>query len=777
MLSFSAQPGTVPKRRVTGLGLWEDVRGNAGAGFTHDDEMADVAEDAEGEAEAEAEEVEEDEPETLSVPVATPNFSRQRGKTVDSRPKTSDSLFPPRTLRRGESFTTAYEMWDHTDENQHPYRPRTGRAATETPSVCDHMERPVAVRATTEVPATLTREFVGLTSPHERSPAGESSVSALHSIAQDSLASLLKKDREQRGDGVDSVDSRQMGLDGQADSVLAPEPRPLQLGPSKQPKITMAALLEETDPLQCLAPRSRVSTIGHVAGGMVRFNGPTPDKEEEPKRKTTDLGRARSLGAMARRKSSLRRHDGEIVKMETMLVRIEASLSPKLPVEYDENESLKVKTRVAEKWREYVVVCRESDNPDVPMILRLYKTRSIPAVDKQYVSSRSARDIPLNPKTTRANMYSSLDKTLVIWHPHKRGSLIYIMRPRCSSSSVVWYTFLKTALGEPPCKSLQISVPDLTLTILIENPFERPEQTERNDSGEITAFKQGDVAGNLLKQSMGMLNGVHEWENILDHWKTKERMGLAWRRYDRLEWVHGANEQKMDGSIAMQKTHELELRPKSHYPTESTLADGRRMEEPAPVEGFLIRLTSGKGREKILGRSFHKRLYFAAFDQFLCFCKPSRALPPAPPKNLSRGGIVPTPREISERMPVIYSISPYRLDREENIDWLAGPDAPEKDLEAYNEAQRKITLLSRSIGFVDLAKASRVCRVGSDLEDPADLDWRISSRSGSGGQSGALSDDAMSVVIDDEKCFEIVLDNGLRLKLQVRELWTRARLG
>lgn len=527
--------------------------------------------------------------------------------------------------------------------------------------------------------------------------------------------------------------------------------------------------LEELEPTPWNAPSSRVSTNPErVTGGLVRFNTADMDvlrnRDEHAQQKVAGLSRARSLGLVKRRHSSLKRHDGEILKMESMLVRIEATHATHLPDDYDENESLKVNTRIVDKWREYVVVCRENDDPDVPMVVRFYKSRTIPAVDKQHVSSRTAREIPLNPKTTRANLYSSLDKTLVIWLPGKRGTLIYIMRPRCASSSVEWYTFLRTALGEPQGKSLQLSVPDLTLTINIENPFNREDHTKHNAVGDITEIAERDVAGTILKKSMSMLENVNEWENILVHWKTHERMGLAWRRYDRLEWVHGVNEQRMDGSIAMQKTHELELRPKIHYPTESTLETGEKMTEPPPVEGFLVRLTSGKGRGERLGRKFQKRQYWATHDQYLCYCQPGRALPPAPPKSLHRGGVTPTLSEIAAEMPLIYCVSPFALNAESDIEWLAADPVPghikRKDEEAYHEAERRVNLLGKAEGFVDLTKAIQARRVVPDCTP-------------GGGDGPAEESDGSTVQSDDEMCFEIVLDNGLALKLQAFDAQTR----
>ncbi|KAA8895533.1 Pleckstrin homology domain-containing protein [Sphaerosporella brunnea] len=504
--------------------------------------------------------------------------------------------------------------------------------------------------------------------------------------------------------------------------------------------------------------QSKASThLDRVSGGLVRFNTGTTEasmaeRDRIAQQTMAGLNRARSLRIGRKRRSSVRQ-DGEIIKMDSMLVRIEVT-NMSVPEEYDENESLKVETRCADKWREYVVVCRECDDPDAPMALRLYKSRTIPAVDKQHVSSRSTREIPLNPKSTKANLYSSLDKTLVVWLPYRRGTLIYIMRPRCASTSVEWYSFLRAALGEPRCKSLQVAVPDLTLTITIPNPFDQEDHAHYNDEGEITSFEQKTVASAILKKSMDIIEGVTEWEDVTEHWKMNERMGLAWRRYDRLEWVHGVNEQRMDGSIAMQKTHELELRPKTHYPTESVLEDGSKMTEPPPVEGFLVRLTSARGRGERLGRKFQKKQYWATHDQYLCYCRPGRAQPPPPPP----------PSSTPDGTPLIYGVAPYKLDENGEIEWLTNPTpgpVEKKDEEAYLEAERKVNLMLMAEGFVDLVQAVKVGRVGRGTSD---VDGTEDSEA-----SAAAAVDAD----DDETCFEITLENGLVIRLQAFNSETR----
>lgn len=97
-----------------------------------------------------------------------------------------------------------------------------------------------------------------------------------------------------------------------------------------------------------------------------------------------------------------------------------------------------------------------------------------------------------------------------------------------------------------------------------------------------------------MTRCMELLEESPEWANILDAWAKDEKMGLAQKRYDRLEWVHGGqmSSEYME-RFSMQKTHDLELRPKHHYPTTVKSEDGGGFtkEEPSPMEGFLVCLS------------------------------------------------------------------------------------------------------------------------------------------------------------------------------------------
>ncbi|KAI5779234.1 Pleckstrin homology domain-containing protein [Geopyxis carbonaria] len=685
-------------------------------------------------------------------------------ETTKARPRTAETFqslataptgpsspVRPSWLDRGESFATANEGWDHYHEHRHS---KTRNELTE--EIPQPMSRTSNSTNGTvaDNPDLIVGTIVEIPGPRSGSDTGASTISAPHSVdAANSIEPLLKTPLNKSA--KHSCGTKNM------EGKCLPDTSPAQLGypdisQPERKKIPQRGDVESGSSARPTTEQKRVSTNkDRISGGLVRFNTAVDARERDKRlqQKLADLSRTRTIRRGGRRLSHIRKREGEIIKMESMLVRVETVQTSQIPEDYDENENLKIQTRLVDKWREYVVVCREGADDNVPMTLRLYKSRTIPAVDKVHVSSRSTREIPLNPKTTKVNVYSSLDKTLVVWLPFKNATLIYIMRPRCSSASVEWYTFLSTSLGERRLQSLQIAVPDLSLTLRIDNPFERLEQKLRPEScidDATRAKEERDVAKNLMSMSMEMLEGVKEWADIIEHWSKNERMGLAWRRYDRLEWIHGANEHRMHGSIAMQKTHELELRPKIHYPTEVSI-DGEKLKEPPPVEGFLVRLTSGEGKQERFGRrTFQKRMYFTTHDQYLCFCRPARALPPAPPSKFKNGRI-PTPDEIAEDMPLIYSVTPYQLDGRSEIEWLSN-NTPEgidiKDKEAYEEAERKVNTLLKAEGFVDLCKVTEV-RI-------------VRPRIFSIGQS--MSEQEVAEI--DDTSFELALDNGLVLKLQ-----------
>lgn len=366
------------------------------------------------------------------------------------------------------------------------------------------------------------------TSLHTSLTATESVVTG-EGNAQDSLQSLLKHNKDSR---VKKAAPRLPSALKTATKFSAGES-------SRMPKNTV--------------PRTSNGTK-KKAGAMVRFNSLAVRPRASFKARL--ITKRRSL-----RKPTVK-HQGEIIKTEKMLVRVEYTASS-LSDDFDENETTGIETRVIEKWREFVVVCRDAgdEHENVDVKLQLYKTRQIPASDEQgqfQIFGKWTRQILLNRKETRCNLFSTLDKTLVIYAPYRAGHIFYILRPHSVASSVEWYTFIRDCLGWDRPGALDIEVPDLSVTLKVAAPFQALLDAEaKADTGkgsvEGAEKAKSNAAKSLLSRSQDLLKGEKEWEEILSYWKDHEMMGLAWRRYDRIEWVYGINEHRMYGTMGMSK--------------------------------------------------------------------------------------------------------------------------------------------------------------------------------------------------------------------------------
>ena len=481
------------------------------------------------------------------------------------------------------------------------------------------------------------------------------------------------------------------------------------------------------------------------------------------------------------RRNTLR--EGTIVKMEKMLVRLDLT-SQLVPDEFDENESQRIESKTIERWREFMVVARKSKKQDLDDFrLQFYKTRVIPEIDDEQTSKKPAREIRLDPKTTHVNLYSSLDKTVVVWHPYKKGTRIVLIRPSSTAHSVEWYTFLRDAMGWKRPSSLQVTVPDLDLTLRLDRPFEGLEAAGLDATDEETALARTEeaehaVAGRIISQCLDMLEHDPEWTAVLKLWKETSKMGLAWKRYDRLEWIHGMAEQKMYGSMAMQQTHDLELRPKHHYPTTAYGKKGVQHEEPPPVEGFLVRLTSQKGVHQRMGKAFFKRLYYYTQNQFLMFNRPAKATPPHPPRLVTISGTnVPSSHEIVEKTPETWDIEPFRI-QDGQVTWLRSGNIDtikRRDIEALEEARRNVANMSESDGYINMCRIRNVRKikwgalpVDDNMEAGSDEDVDFHEDVPDSGR-----EDGTTTEIDDNRTFELVLDNGLIIRLQAYSKDTR----
>ncbi|KAE8380961.1 Pleckstrin homology domain-containing protein [Aspergillus bertholletiae] len=467
---------------------------------------------------------------------------------------------------------------------------------------------------------------------------------------------------------------------------------------------------------------------------------------------------------------------GEIIKAERMLVRIEET-EHEIPEDYDENDSWRMETRVADNWREFLVVLRATSDEDAPFTLQMYKTRVIPEIQRYNTKAKPYHEISLGRQKAKLNLYSSLDKTIVIWRPCKHGTKIYIIRPKSTAHAVEWYTSLGYALGRRRASSLSVNVPDLGVSLTFKNPFEQLEaRLEANERSGMPALSgQHEAAAQIIIRGCFELLDKHpEWADVLHNWSKTERMGLAWKRYDRLEWVHGINEERMYGTLAMQRTHELELRPRQHYRTHVHNGN-KKDEEPEPVEGFLIRLTSQRGVHQRMNKMFFKRLYCFTQDHYLFFCRPAKSLPPTPPRLCADDSNIPSTQEILNEMPLSYDIDPFPI-RDGEITWLSSGNKEHikrHDEEAFAQLRRNLHNLTSADGYIDICHVQEVRNVHRD-SCPADPNIR----EGPGVEFNPETrdtrrDDGATQKFDDNKTFEMLLENGLVVRFQAYDEETK----
>jgi hypothetical protein len=130
---------------------------------------------------------------------------------------------------------------------------------------------------------------------------------------------------------------------------------------------------QPNDSTDAFAPSSPHRRRSHI-----HFNVPEDSTRADLllKARLTQMDLRAPLRNVMKRRSTM---DGQIIKMERMLVRADVTLEKDLPADYDEKSSQGIITSTLEKWREFMVVCRKtSKNEDAEFVLQIYKSRVSP---------------------------------------------------------------------------------------------------------------------------------------------------------------------------------------------------------------------------------------------------------------------------------------------------------------------------------------------------------------------------------------------------------------
>lgn len=177
------------------------------------------------------------------------------------------------------------------------------------------------------------------------------------SVDADSTSSLLRKaDLNKTAAPVDA----EAPVSPPSKGILARAKRRSTLGLFKTDTSNDA-----DQPVQDLARK------GSNLRNLVKFDIP-----EDSKRQAVHFKAKRAQMTIQRAGTKLRRKsikDGLVVKMERMLVRVDTA--DEVPEDFDENVNQRVVSRVKDKWREYMIVCRHSHTDESDFLLQLYQTR------------------------------------------------------------------------------------------------------------------------------------------------------------------------------------------------------------------------------------------------------------------------------------------------------------------------------------------------------------------------------------------------------------------
>ena len=128
-----------------------------------------------------------------------------------------------------------------------------------------------------------------------------------------------------------------------------------------------------------------------------------------------------------------------------------------------------------------------------------------------------------------------------------------------------------------------------------------------------------------------------------------------------------------------------------------------------------------------------------------------------------------------DEMPMSWDIDPYPV-QDGDIAWLSSgnPEYVERhDEEAYAQLQRNIQNICEADGYIDLCRVQevRLIQRGSSPADPniregPDVDFHPE-------QSDSRQDDVSTGQFDDDRTFEMALENGLIIRLQAYDTATR----
>ncbi|CAK7896059.1 prospore membrane adapter protein Spo71p [[Candida] anglica] len=456
-------------------------------------------------------------------------------------------------------------------------------------------------------------------------------------------------------------------------------------------------------------------------------------------------------------------HNGEIIKMNRMLVLLKVASKVNTTLKFEENEPCD--TRIYERWREYYVVLRKSgaNNSDIEMQLYDVFKSSSQDMKKPDISFKWTDDI-------QVRFYSAVDKTISIAVPSKdKGMLIYILQCHDQTTSYRWLFFLSQISNHDLDSSFHVQIPhiDLALTINIPEDILGKELISKDVMMKVTRLELGYSVEytTLLRYLKSKI--ITELSNIgvIRNDTSPKDLWLCFKYYDRIEWIPNNGHMLYLQNILKSKEFQLQLIEKTPNPRTTTLPSGTTLREPVTIEGFLSRLTDIFGDESTLFKQFFKMSYFYSCDNILFYTKFFRGLPPSPNNDLMNPDCDVS--NIVDQIPNIYTHSAFPIDENHHLSWLNEKEFDKGDMFASSELERRVHQIIKAEGMIDMCLIKDVrkmdpkrIKVGQKLL--LSIVW----------YSSALIED--EAIIDSG--FEIELIHGSVLRLQapnreIRDEW------
>ncbi|AQZ11736.1 SPO71 (YDR104C) [Zygosaccharomyces parabailii] len=432
---------------------------------------------------------------------------------------------------------------------------------------------------------------------------------------------------------------------------------------------------------------------------------------------------------------------GPVLMMDKMLVMVKTAVNQRNPI-LDFSESEPLDTRVADRWREYIVIARQTNQPDRPILLQFCRHSSWHKnLQEQDPGSGNSLDFYLD-KSCVVGLYSILDKTIFIEKPddkyfdHYLGELhefddhdlsplkFYILRCSTLMSSGKWNDFLRSAIGIKSMPSrISLRVPEAGVAFSVHFTQQLTRELEQMEIQERSILKiaclprgyrvfQVPIIRYLLAtvydklKDAGFTDVIKGWE------KANVVMGVNFRHYDLINWCPGHQSHSLRSTCSLFQPHLLEFRPYAYCGRKLKLASGATVLEQTPIEGFLLRLTNQEGSDKdFLGNPHLIPTYFFTSENLLFSMAFAESTPPVPLELLISASDSLDPTALGDRLneiPQVFEQNPYPLDLNSHIEWLNGTLDQEKfilnDFFAFKCFNRRIIQIIKSEAVIDLTE-------------------------------------------------------------------------